>query len=54
MLKAVEALEERVRKRALRARTAAEGEAFTRFLTTEGAFCEQERAAALVGFDETR
>ncbi len=47
IVKAVEALEERVRKRALRARTAVEGEAFTRFLTTEGAFCEQERAAAL-------
>ena len=50
--KAMEAFGERVRKRALRARTAVEGEAFTRFLTTEGAFCEQERASALVGFDE--
>jgi hypothetical protein len=52
--KAVEALNERVRKRALRARTAVEGEAFTRFLTTEGAFCEQERASALAEFDEAR
>ena len=54
ILKGMEALEERVRKRALRARTAVEGEAFTRFLTTEGAFCEQERAAALAEFDEAR
>ena len=50
----MEAFGERVRKRALRARTAVEGEAFTRFLTTEGAFCEQERAAALAEFDEAR
>ena len=52
--KAMDAFSERVRKRALRARTAVEGEAFTRFLTTEGAFCEQERAAALAEFDEAR
>lgn len=52
ILKAMEALDERIRKRALRTRTAVEGESFTRFLTTEGEFCEQERAAALEGFDE--
>ena len=52
--KALEAFEERVRRRALRARTAVEGEAFTRYLTTEGAFCEQERASALAEFDEAR
>ena len=54
VFKAVEALNERVRKRALRARTAVEGEAFTRFLTTEGAFCEQQRASGLAEFDEAR
>ena len=54
IFKEMEAFGERVRKRALRARTAVEGEAFTRFLTTEGAFCEQERAAALAGFDEAK
>jgi hypothetical protein len=52
IVKAVEAFAERVRKRALRVRTAVEGEAFTRFLTTEGAFCEQERAATLAEFHE--
>jgi hypothetical protein len=31
-----------------------EGVAFTRYLTTESAFCEQERAAAFAGFDESR
>ena len=50
--KAMELLNERVRQRALRTRTAVEGDAFTRFLTTEGAFCERERAAALAQFDE--
>jgi hypothetical protein len=54
MWKGIQAFEERVRKRALRARTAVEGDAFTRFLTTEGAFCEQERADALAGFDEAK
>ena len=51
---ALEAFEERIRRRALGARSAVEGAAFTRYLTTEGAFCEQERAAALAGFDESR
>ncbi len=50
----LEAFEERIRRRALAARSAVEGAAFTRYLTTEGAFCEQERAAALAGFDESR
>ncbi len=53
-MKAMDAFVERVRKRALRVRTAVEGEAFTRYLTTEGEFCEQERASALAGFDEAR
>ena len=52
--KALDALDERIRRRALGARSAVEGAAFTRYLTTEGAFCEQERAAALAGFDESR
>ncbi len=52
--KAMEAFQERVRRRALRVRTAVEGEAFTRFLTTEGAFCEQQRTDALAGFDEAK
>jgi len=51
---ALEAFEERIRRRALGTRRAVEGAAFTRYLTTEGAFCEQERAAALAGFDESR
>jgi hypothetical protein len=52
--KATEDFEERVRQRALRARSAVEGPAFTRYLTTEGGFCEQERQEALAGFDESR
>jgi len=51
---ALEALEERIRRRALVTRSSVEGAAFTRYLTTEGAFCEQERAAALAAFDESR
>jgi hypothetical protein len=50
----LEAFEERIRRRALGARSTVEGAAFTRYLTTEGAFCEQERATALEGFDESR
>jgi len=50
----LEAFEERIRRRALGARSEVEGAAFTRYLTSEGAFCEQERAAALAGFDESR
>lgn len=51
---ALDALEERIRRHALRARSAVEGAAFTRYLQAEGAFCEHERAAALAGFDEAR
>jgi hypothetical protein len=50
----LEGFEERIRRRALGARSAVEGAGFTRYLTTEGAFCEQERAEALAGFDESR
>jgi hypothetical protein len=46
--------DERVRQIALRARVREEGEAFTRYWTTELAFCESERADALAGFDITR
>jgi hypothetical protein len=52
--RATEAFDERVRQRALRARSVVEGAAFTRYLTTEGAFCEQQRQEALAGFDESR
>jgi hypothetical protein len=52
--RALEAFDERIRLRALRARSAVEGAAFTRYVTTERAFCEQERSAALAGFDESR
>lgn len=52
--KAIEAFNERTRKRALRVRTAVEGEAFTRFLTTEGAFCDQQRSDGLAEFDEEK
>jgi hypothetical protein len=51
--KGIEAFEERIRRRALGARRAVEGGAFTRYLTTENAFCEQERTAALARFDES-
>lgn len=50
---AVERLDERIRKAALDARARVEGDAFSRFLTTEADFCESERLAALEGFDET-
>jgi hypothetical protein len=46
-------LDERIRRLAWRLRSAAEGEAFTQFLTTEKAFCERERDAAMKAFDET-
>lgn len=45
-------LDERVRRLAWRRRSEVEGETFTRFLTTEKAFCEGEREAAMAGFDE--
>ena len=43
----IDAFDERVRQLALRVRKHVEGDAFTRFLSTEAAFCEQERDAAL-------
>lgn len=52
--KSTDAFNERVRRRALSARSAVEGAAFTRYVTTEGAFCEQERTAAMADFDESR
>ena len=52
--RAAEGFEERVRQRALRARSAVEGTDFTRYLTTEGAFCERERDDGLAGFEESR
>ena len=52
--KAIDAFTERVRLRALRARSAVEGTAFTQYFTTEREFCEQQRAAALADFDESR
>ena len=41
------------RLRSASARTE-EGDAFSRFLSTEAAFCEQERDAALESFDQAR
>lgn len=45
---------EKVRQHALRTRLAVEGESFSRFLSTETEFCEQERVDALRGFDEAK
>ena len=44
----------RIQRRAWKLRAKVEGDAFTRFLTTEKAFCEREREAAMAGFDETK
>jgi hypothetical protein len=52
--RAIDAFTERVRRLAVRVRTQVEGDAFTRFLSTELAFCEKEREAALESFDESR
>jgi hypothetical protein len=49
-----EAIEERIRQRAIRTRTRIEGDAFARFWTTELAFCRAERAAVMAGFDPGR
>jgi hypothetical protein len=46
----IEALDERLRQRAVKIRSQVEGRAFTRFLNTERAFCESERRTALAGF----
>lgn len=43
-----------VRRLAWQLRTATEGERFTRFLKTEAQFCEESRAQALTGFDNSR
>jgi hypothetical protein len=50
----LDAFTERVRQLAVRVRKQVEGDAFTRFLSTSTAFCEQERDAALESFDESR
>lgn len=52
--RAVDALTERIRQLALRTRTQAEGTAFTRYLSTELAFCERQRDEALESFDPSR
>jgi hypothetical protein len=52
--RAVDALEERIRQAALRIRKSVEGPAFSRFLSTSTAFCEEERDRALESFDESR
>ena len=52
--RAADAWTERVRQLALRVRTQVEGDAFTRFVSTELAFCEREREAALESFDASR
>jgi hypothetical protein len=54
LTRTLEALDERIRQSAIRARTRVEGKAFTRFLATELEFCEQERTAALKAFDAKR
>lgn len=50
----LEALDERLRRSAIRVRTRVEGRAFTRFLSTELAFCERERKTSLKTFDSAR
>jgi hypothetical protein len=52
--RAMDSFAERLRKLALRVRTQVEGDTFTRFLSTELAFCERERDAAHESFDESR
>jgi hypothetical protein len=54
MTRTREALDERIRQRALRTRARVEGKRFTRFLTTELAFCQQERKTALASFKSAR
>ncbi len=50
--RALEQLDERIRRRALTVRRQAEGATFTRYLASEMDFCAREHAAALDGFDE--
>jgi hypothetical protein len=45
---------ERIRRAALTARAREEGPAFTRFWTTEQAFCEEMRAKDMLGFDDAK
>jgi hypothetical protein len=52
--RAQQAFDERVRQRALRTRARVEGKRFTRFLTTELGFCQQERKATLASFKSAR
>jgi hypothetical protein len=52
--RAVDAVTERIRQLALRVRTHVEGDMFTRYLSTELAFCERERETALESFEESR
>jgi len=49
-----DALDERLRQHALRTRARVEGRRFTRFLTTELEFCQQERKASLASFRSAR
>jgi hypothetical protein len=53
-MRAQEAFQERIRQRAIRTRARVEGTAFTRYIMTELAFCQQERKAAHVAFDAAR
>jgi hypothetical protein len=53
-IRAGEAFEERIRQRAIRTRARVEGTAFSRYIMTELAFCEQERKAAHAAFDAAR
>jgi hypothetical protein len=46
--------EERIRRNAVRIRAAVEGRGFTRYYTTELAFCESERKASLKEFNAAR
>jgi len=52
--RALDALDERMRKHALRIRARVEGDQFTRYVTTELAFCRSERDAALAAFKDAR
>ena len=49
--RAIERLEEQIRRRAIKARTSTEGKHFTKYLSTDADFCERERRDALKGFD---
>ena len=53
MSRAREQHDAQIRKQAWRARTAVEGERFTRFLKTERQWCEEDRERAASSLDET-